>query len=126
MITDEQSLSEGNRVAGWPDVGQSKRTLKKYGLDHGKVLRAVMRTQDRADTFMPRGLKGRQGSSWASPRTPGRTVADQYESDKCIKRGRANGWKARCVMDLVSRNCMKLSLGGDEWPSRYSSHRPTS
>lgn len=146
MITEEQSLSEYNHVAGWPDVGQTEETLKKYGLNHDRVLRAAMRTQERANMFMPRGLKGLTGLFTGLAEDPGQNakklleqliyfnvpvcdldlVADQYESDKCIKRGGADGWKARCVMDLVSRNCMKLSLGGDEWPYRYSSHSATS
>ena len=54
MITDEQSLSEYNHVAGWPDVGQSEDKLKIYGLNHDKVLRAAMRTQERERVHVPR------------------------------------------------------------------------
>lgn len=140
MITDEQSLSEYNHVAGWPDVGQSEDKLKIYGLNHDKVLRAAMRTQERANAFMSRGIKGLTGLFGGLAKDPGQDakkileqliyfnvpvcdldlVRDQYESDKCIKRAGADDWKARCVMDLISRNCMKLSLDGEEWPYRYS------
>lgn len=140
MITKEQSLSEYNHVAGWPDVGQDEETLEKYGLNHDKVLRAAMRTQERTGTFQPRGIKGLEGLFTGLAKDPGQDaeklieqliyfnvpvcdldlVADQYESDDCIKRGGGDSWDARCVMDLISRNCMKLSLDGKEWPYRYN------
>lgn len=131
-LWDEQA-----HISGWPSVGQDEETLKDYGLDHAKVIRAAERTQERTNSFKPRGLHGLSSLFQDVIDNPGSSVLDDlkyfnipvcdldslgdlYVPGNCEFPEAGPDLPKKCVAVIVADSCSKLRLGESEWPYHYT------
>jgi hypothetical protein len=135
LITNEQDGNEVQFVLTYPKIGQDEESLKDYDLDHAKVIKAAEATQERTQSFRPRGIHGLKSLFQRvidnpSDNIPGDLtyfnvpVCDldslgDLDFHNCIRAGGSDQYTQQCLGLIFAINCQKLKIGDAEWPYRY-------
>ena len=142
MIDSDATGVENGFRKGVPKIGQDEDTLDKYDLNHEIIIRAAERTQSRAKEFRPRNLESVGERFNDIVDNPSGNLGQDLRDDLVyfnipvcdLDELELEGWceytvefqddMKACVVDFVSRNCVKMRIGGAEWPYEFeATHR---
>jgi hypothetical protein len=130
-MTTEDEKNELHYKLACPDVGQDETTLKKYNLDHAKVITAAERTQERTQSFRARGIHGLESLFQGFIDKPGDdldltyfnvpvcdldTLGDVFGDYNCGDINPSERGRKYCVVRSISSACRRLKIGDSEWP----------
>ena len=134
-MTNDQDGNEVNFVLTFPEIGQDEDSLKEYDLDHAKVITAAEKTQERAQSFRPRGIHGLESLFQDVIENPSDDVPQDLtyfnvpvcdldslgdlDFHNCVEAGVSELYTKQCLGLIFAINCQKLKIGDSEWPYRY-------
>ncbi|RYP05273.1 hypothetical protein DL764_003934 [Monosporascus ibericus] len=135
QITNKQDGGEQRFVLTFPKIGQDEDSLKKFDLDHAKVITAAEKTQERTKSFRHRGIHDLESLFQGVIEDPSDDILrdltyfnvpvcdldmlGDLDFHNCREAGSSEFYTKSCLGLIFALNCQKLKIGGSEWPYKY-------